>query len=98
MVLLVNQKGNMREYFNEPLAKIPIISIDFSNPADKKLHNELVGLVEIMLDLNQKLPNAKGTEKDRLQEQIAQTDGEIDRKVYKLYNINEEEQRIIEEN
>ncbi|MCX7920383.1 MAG: Eco57I restriction-modification methylase domain-containing protein, partial [bacterium] len=78
------------------LKQLPIRLINFSNPAEKKLHDNLVGLVEIMLDLNQKLPNAKGAEKERLQSQIAQTDREIDNLVYTLYGLTEEEKAIIE--
>ncbi|MFA5031683.1 MAG: N-6 DNA methylase [bacterium] len=78
------------------LERLPIRTIDFSNPADKKLHDDIVALVDIMLDLNKKLQTAKGNDKDYIQKQITQTDNEIDTIVYKLYNITEGEKKIIE--
>ena len=38
-----------------------------------------------------------GHEKERLKQQIDNTDYEIDEEVYKLYGITEEEKKIIEE-
>ncbi|HEY4715896.1 MAG TPA: hypothetical protein VII00_02200 [bacterium] len=49
-----------------------------------------------MLDLNKKIQTAKGSEKEQLQRQIEKTDREIDELVYKLYNIADEERKIIE--
>jgi len=82
-----------KQYFGE----LPIRIIDFSDLTDKQLHDELVALVDIMLDLNKKIQNAKGGEKEQLQRQIDKTDGEIDDLVYKLYGITDEERKIIEE-
>ncbi|MCM8780081.1 MAG: restriction endonuclease subunit M, partial [Candidatus Omnitrophica bacterium] len=76
--------------------QLPIRKIDFSNPSDKRFHDDLVALVDVMLDLNKKLSTAQGSEKDHLQRQIEQTDKEIDELVYKLYGITEEEKKVIE--
>jgi len=38
-------KGDVFEYFVEPLSKIPIHKIDFSNQSDKSKHDELIMLV-----------------------------------------------------
>jgi len=62
----------------------------------KKLHDDLVALVDVMLDLNKRIQTAKGSQKDQIQRQIEKTDKAIDEIVYKLYNITEEEKRIIE--
>ena len=78
------------------LKNLPIRKIDFSNSADKKLHDELVALVDVMLDLNKKIQIAKGSQKDQIQRQIEKTDREIDEIVYKLYNTNDEERKVIE--
>lgn len=58
----------------------------------------MVELVETMLDLNRKLPLAK-TEHERtsIQRQIDATDARIDRLVYELYGLYEEEIAIVEE-
>jgi type I restriction-modification system DNA methylase subunit len=76
--------------------QFPIRKIDFSNSDEKKLHDDLVALVDVIIDLNKKLHTAKGDEKDQIQRQIEKTDKEIDELVYKLYGITEEERRIIE--
>jgi glucosamine 6-phosphate synthetase-like amidotransferase/phosphosugar isomerase protein len=62
----------------------------------KTLHDDLVALVDVMLDLNKRIQTAKGSQKDQIQRQIEKTDKAIDEIVYKLYNITEEEKRIIE--
>ncbi len=75
---------------------IPIPKIDFSNPAEKRLHDDLVALVDVTLELNKKIPTARGSERDQIQTQIERTDKEIDEIVYRLYNITDEERKIIE--
>ncbi len=76
--------------------QFPIHKIDFSNSTETKLHDDLVALVDVMLELNKKLHTAKGSEKEQIQKQIEKTDKEIDEIVYKLYGITEEENKIIE--
>jgi hypothetical protein len=78
------------------LSSLPIRTINFSNPSEKKLHDGVVALVDVMLDLNKKIQGAKGGEKEQIQRQIEKTDREIDEMVYKLYGITEEEKKIIE--
>jgi hypothetical protein len=48
-------KGDVYEFFVEPLSKIPIHKIDFSNPLEKSTHDELVTHVDHMLSLNKQL-------------------------------------------
>ncbi|MCG2722157.1 MAG: hypothetical protein L6290_09115 [Thermodesulfovibrionales bacterium] len=75
----------------------PIHVINFSNPADKARHDKMVALVEQMLSLNKILPMAKTDhEKTALQRQIDTTDKQIDRLVYELYELTEEEIGIVE--
>ncbi len=51
-----------------------------------------------MLDLNKQLADAREPQtKTILQRQIETTDRQIDRLVYKLYELTEEEIRIVEE-
>ena len=50
-----------------------------------------------MLELNKELPKTKTpNEKTRIVRLIAATDGEIDRLVYELYGLSEEEIQIVE--
>ncbi len=57
-------KGEVLEYFVEPLQKLPIHKIEFLNPAEKRKHNDLVELVDKMLSLNTQI-NKINTNFDR---------------------------------
>lgn len=84
--------------FTQFIEKLPIRTINFSDPADKARHDRMVSLVEQMLDLQKKL--AKATiphEKQMIQRQINATDNQIDTLVYELYGLTEEEMKIVEE-
>ncbi len=57
----------------------------------------MVVLVQTMLDLNKTLQDAKTPDEETaLQRQITATDDQIDQLVYQLYNLTEEEIRIVE--
>ena len=80
------------------LASIPIPKLDFSKKEDKKKHDRLVKLVDNIIAINKKLvgennPNTK----EILERQVRALDGEIDRLVYGLYQLTEEEINIIED-
>jgi hypothetical protein len=80
------------------LRRLPIRTIDFSDPADKARHDRMVSLVQTMLDLHKELAAAKTAhEKTMLQRQIAATDHQIDQLVYKLYGLTADEIKIVEE-
>jgi len=82
--------------FLEPL---PIRRIDFDNPTDKKLHDDLVAVVDRMLELNKRLAPIRNTycnERDELLRQIERTDKEVDNLVYDLYGLSEEEMKVVE--
>ncbi|MCH7838793.1 MAG: hypothetical protein IID38_00950 [Planctomycetes bacterium] len=61
--------------------------------------SESVGaLVERMLSLHKQLASAKTpTDKTAIQRQIDATDRQIDQLVYELYDLTDEEIRIVEE-
>ena len=76
---------------------LPIRLINFSDPADKSIHDQMVKLVEQMLSLRKQLEGAKTPDdKTRLQRQIDATDHQIDHLVYELYGLTEKEIQIIE--
>jgi adenine-specific DNA-methyltransferase len=77
------------------LALLPIRAIDFSNPIDVKRHDRMVALVERMLELH-KRTLVTPQEQERLTREIQSTDREIDRLVYELYGLAEEEIKIVE--
>lgn len=80
------------------LKKLPIRPIDFDIPADVAKHDKMVGLVERMLELNKKKADESNPNTLRLLEtQLAATDRQIDRLVYDLYDLTEEEVKLVEQ-
>ena len=84
-------------FSNEIMNNLPIPKLDFSKKEDKKKHDRLVKLVDSIIAINKKLvgennPNTK----EILERQVRALDGEIDRLVYGLYDLTEEEVGIIE--
>ena len=76
---------------------LPIRPIDPADPADVARHDRIVALVEQMLDLNRRLAAAKAPhEKEVLAGMIDATDRQIDRLVYELYGLTEDEVEIVE--
>jgi len=81
------------------IKQLPIRTIDFSDPADKGRHDRLVEMVENMLAWHKELAAAKTPqEKTLLERQIAGMDKDIDRLVYELYDLNDEEIALVEGN
>jgi len=80
------------------LKRYPVYIPDFDNPIDIDLHNRMENLVAHALDLA-KLFTRTRTEvkKTTLGTRIGVIDAQIDELVYKLYGLNDEEIRIIEE-
>ncbi|MEI0529171.1 TaqI-like C-terminal specificity domain-containing protein [Brachyspira intermedia] len=79
------------------LESIPIPLLDMSNTQDKEMHDKMVTLVDSIIALNKKLaveknPNAV----TMVSRQINAVDKQIDALVYKLYNLSEDEIKIIE--
>lgn len=80
------------------LERLPIPKLDFSNAADKSRHDRLVTLVDRMLALHAQLAKTKAPPvRAGLQGQIESTDREIDKLVYDLYALTEDEIRIVED-
>ena len=79
------------------MGKLPIRRINFTDPADKSRHDQIVHLVEKMLELNKNLPTAQNAhDKTFIQRQITATDAQIDTLVYALYGLSAAEIAIVE--
>ncbi|MBI2909751.1 MAG: N-6 DNA methylase [Chloroflexi bacterium] len=93
-------RGGFRSANRQFLEPLPIRRIDFNSPDDKQMHDRLVALVERMLELHKRLA-AKGEvhdqERAHMEHEIALTDREIDNLVYDLYELTEEERKLVEE-
>jgi type I restriction-modification system DNA methylase subunit len=92
-------RGGFFSYARRYIEKLPIHRIDFNNPAEKKMHDDLVAQVDKMLKLNKRLAPISNTpcnERDELLREINRTDSEIDNLVYDLYGLTEEERTSLE--
>ena len=91
------KQGGYFEYKPMYIQQLPIRTIDFNNPQEKAIHDNLVSLVDRMLELNKKkaaLPPS--AERDKIEREIAVTDEKIDEIVYRLYGVTDEERGMIE--
>lgn len=90
-------RGGYSHYMTQYIEQIPIIALDCSNSEDLARHDKLITLVEMMLALNKRLPDTR-TEQEQtiIKRQIAVTDKEIDNLVYDLYQLTDEERKIVE--
>jgi len=90
-------RGGYLRFIYQYLEQLPIRTIDFSNPDDKKSHDKMIKLVEQMLALHKQLSTAKTDhDKTMLKRQITATDHQINQLVFELYGLTEEEIEIIE--
>jgi hypothetical protein len=95
---LKSPKRTFSEIQAQQVGQLPLRTIDFSNQSDKARHDRMVELVETMLKLHKQLaPGKTSHEKTAIQRQIDATDKQIDRLVYELYGLTDEEIRIVEE-
>lgn len=87
-------KGSFPKVLLQDLRELPIPDIDRTNI---NTHDQLVTLVTQMLEAKKQLAAAQ-TEGDKnfLENKCASLDRQIDNLVYKLYNLTEEEIRIVE--
>jgi type I restriction-modification system DNA methylase subunit len=96
--LIAPPKGN--NYFEVKtriVGRLPIRRIDFSEKTDKAAHDRTVKLVEQMLEGHKQLAMVRTPqERTSLERQIAATDAQIDRLVYDLYGLTEDEIEIVE--
>lgn len=84
-------------FFGQYLAGFPVRTIDFSDSGDAARHDRMVELVERMLSLHERLAGARiGRERTVIGHQIEATDRQIDRLVYELYGLSDEEIGIVE--
>jgi len=78
------------------IENLPIHKVNFSASEEKRVHDDLLKLVEVMLNLRKREQKAQGHELEQLKHQIEKTDHEIDDRVYELYGITEKEKELVE--
>ncbi len=92
-------RGGYWSYGKRFIEQLPIRTINFSNPTEKAYHDRMVELVGNMLSLNTRLADAKVPhDKSILQQQINITDQQINKLVYALYELTEDEIKMVKAN
>lgn len=93
----LKHKGKMQGD-NFQVDKAPLLAIPLPT-ATPEQQEELASLAQTMIELKKKLAEAKVSNDKRLLTQQAEgIDKEIDKLVYQLYGLNDEEIKVIEEN
>lgn len=94
-LIATTMRGGWYSYESRFIRYLPIQKVRFSDPADKARHDKMVSLVERMLELHKRSPRTP-QEKVSLQREIESTDRAIDKLVYELYGLTEDEIKIVE--
>ncbi len=91
--------GGGLHVYPELVRNLPIRLINFSDPADKARHDQMVTMVDEMLALQKEYAVAerdKEGSRHELKGRIDRLDAAIDRQVYELYGLSDEEIKIVE--
>lgn len=73
-------------------------SVDFQADMDSQLHEDIVHRVKTLLDLNKQISGTRAPDvKKQILRQIDAMDRRIDKLVYELYGLTEEEIAVVEE-
>ncbi len=92
-----HMKGGYIELRVFEVKKLPIRTVNFSNPKEKKMHDDLVAMVDKMLKFQKKFHSTRLEHDKKLYKtQIDLLDKQIDSLVYKLYELTEEEIKVVE--
>ncbi len=83
-----------KQYFGQ----LPIRSIDLSQHSQRGIHDRIVALVEEMASMDAQSTAARTPhEQEVLRRKLAAADAEIDRLVYDLYGLTDDEIKLVEE-
>jgi len=90
-------RGGYLRAFTQYLVQLPIRPVDPNDPEEKAIHDKIVSLVNQRMEIGERLRGAI-TDHDtaRHEVRIQGIEDEIDRLVYGLYGLTEEEIRIVE--
>ncbi len=95
--IATSMRGGWFSYESRFIKNLPIRTINFNDTVEKSAHDKIVSLVESMLALHKSLASAQNpNEKERLEKQIKSADEGIDKLVYELYGLSDEEIKIVE--
>jgi len=90
-------RGGFLRWKRQYVENIPIRKIDENNKIEKQLHDKLENAVDTLLTLNKEKQTTTLPEKiEQLNQRLAYTDEKINKLVYELYGLSEEEIGIVE--
>ncbi len=90
-------RGGYIRFWTQFIEQLPIRGIANEKPTDKVSHDRMAALVTSMLSLHKQLSAVKSeAHRTVIQRQITATDAEIDRLVYVLYGLTDQEIAIVE--
>jgi len=90
-------RGDAYRLTPEYIKSFPIPQLELSISKDKKMHDDLVLMVDKMLKLQKKYHSARLEQDKKLNKtQIDLLDHQIDTHIYKLYGLTKEEIRVVE--
>ncbi len=89
-------RGGFLRWKRQYVENIPIKKTDAKNKIEKNLYNEITSFVKSLLDLNKQKQTTTLSEKiEQLNQRIAYTDEKINKLVYELYGLSDEEVGIV---
>ncbi|MDA0054378.1 hypothetical protein OFR37_05595 [Brachyspira hyodysenteriae] len=81
----------------EAILSIYIPNLDLNNKQDKDIHDKIVVLVDNIIELNKKVNTEKNPNSlNMINRQISACEKQLDNLIFSIYNLNDEERRIIE--
>ena len=93
-----DQKRTFPKIKKAPLLSLPIPKLNLSNGRDRGRHAQIVGSVEEMLSLQERMSQARvGYTRKAIERQIEAANRRIDKLVYDLYGLTGKEVAIVEE-
>ena len=86
-------------HFDNPVtSRIPMPVIDLSNSSHKEVHDKIVVLVDNIIELNKKVNTEKNPNSlNMINRQILACEKQLDNLIFSIYNLNDDEKRIINE-
>jgi hypothetical protein len=90
-------RGGWYSFESRFIKNLPIHTLNSDNPKERAQHERAISLVEQILTLHKQFADAKTPhEQENLKRQIDATHQQIDRLVYELYGLSEDEIKIVE--
>lgn len=90
------KSGGIYEYFWNSISKLPIRRADLENKEDRKRHDAIVQKVEALLLAKRQEAEATSNAKTVIERKCKALENEINRLVYQIYDLTDEEIHLIE--